>query len=69
MHAALVEVADLEKSKPLKTKMIRKPIPNVERVQPKSHQIAFDGRSEASMRITATIAQGESAHTIASGRS
>ena len=29
----------------------------------------FDGRSEASIRITATIAHGERAHTIASGSS
>ena len=58
----------MEKSYPSKNRMIRTPIPKVERVHPASHATEFDGRSEASMRITATIAHGESAQTIASGR-
>jgi hypothetical protein len=62
-------VVDGEKSNLLKKRMVRTPVPKVERVQPRSHQIAFERRSEASMRITATIAQGESAHRTASGRS
>ena len=43
-------------------------VTNVDSDQPASHAIAFEGRSDASIRITATIAHGESAQTIASGR-
>ncbi len=68
MHAVVVGVPLLEKSYPPKNRMIRTPIPKVESVQPASHATEFDGRSDASMRMTATIAQGESAQTIASGR-
>jgi hypothetical protein len=39
----------------------------VDSVQPASHATAFVGRSEASIRMTATIAHGERAHTTPSG--
>ena len=68
-HAAVVGELVPEKSYPPKKNTIRRPIPKVDSVQPASQAIAFEGRSEASIRITATIAQGERAHTIASGRS
>ena len=68
MQTALVGVLCWEKSNPAKNKMMSAPIAKVESVQPRSHHTAFDGRSEASIKITATIAHGESAHTIASGK-
>ena len=45
------------------------PTTKVESVQPVSHHTAFEGRSEASIRITATIAHGLNAQTTASGSS
>jgi hypothetical protein len=58
----------VEKSYPPKKNTISTPIPKVDSVHPASQAIEFEGRSDASMRITATIAQGESAQTMASGR-
>ena len=66
-HATTVGVLLGEKSYPPRKKTIRTPIAMVDSVQPASHATAFVGRSEASIRITATIAHGESAQTTPSG--
>jgi hypothetical protein len=56
-----------ENSYPPRKTTIRTPITRVDSVHPTSQATEFDGRSEASIRITATIAHGERAQTIASG--
>ena len=46
---------------------MRTPIAIVDSVQPASQATAFDGRYEASIGITATIAHGETAHATLKG--
>src|SRR3954447_12610660 len=69
MHATVVGVLLREKSWPPRKTTTKTPIARVDSVQPASHITELDGRSEASIRITATIAHGERAHTMASGSS